>query len=185
MTIPDLAENASAPAVDDWLRRALGRQLQLLPLAPLDAGEDARLAALLAALRRCAEIRLVGAATQEPSEGASRVSDEDLLRAGLRADVDIVLVWAPEGALPAASGAQGGEPAWYRGVLTRIEDVGLRDRAFVALVGPAVTRVAARALGYEDGFTDVPTAALVVALAREAVRREEYLRRGSSPPCYL
>lgn len=170
--VPDDLETADG--VDRWLRRELGRQLILVLVVPPDQEADPRLLALRLAIACYREVRAIAADTGDLGGN---------LRAAVRADVDAVLVWVAAG--PATATGQPSEVPWLRAALGEIEDVGLRDRAFVALVGPTVTRPWARAAGYEDGWGDEPASALVARLAREAVRRDEYLRQGSSPPCYL
>jgi len=89
-----------------------------------------------------------------------------------------VLVWL------AADDAS--EIAMARALLESVDTMGLRDRSFVALIGPAVTRDLAHQLRFEEGYpTTTPTAQLLWSLAREAIARDELRRRGSSPPCYL
>lgn len=165
--------------MDRWLRGALGRQLAIALVASPGSDADPRLSALRSALAAYHEVRVVDA---DASEARNTTPLLNTLRAAARADVDALLVWIP-GEVPTTSQAVDG--IWLRSVLGEIEDIGLRDRAFVALVGPAVTRATAHAAGYEDGWSDEPASELMARLAREVVRREEYLRRGSSPPCYL
>lgn len=170
------AGDTGEPAdLDAWLRRELGRQLALTLLRPPGAEADARLANLGTALADCAEMRVIALTERTDQEGtdASAVV-RALLRAAAQADVAVVLVWYA-----------GRGDGWPREAMRAAESAGLLDRAFVALVGPGVTRGGARGLGYEDGFSDTPASALLWSLAREVVRREEYLRRGSSPPCFL
>lgn len=177
------ADLATVEGVDRWLRRELGRQVVLALVAPPGNDGERRLLALRSALAAYREMRVIEA---DASEARDTTDLLKTLRAAARADVDALLVWVPGTATSHTPTT--GQPAsavWLRAVLGEIEDIGLRDRAFVALVGPDVTRSRARAAGYEDGWSDEPASALMARLAREVVRREEYLRRGSSPPCYL
>ena len=105
-------------------------------------------------------------------------SAEEGLRQAAQTDAEIVLVWLAaddERELAAAST-----------LLARAEALGLRDRSFLALIGPHVTRDQAHRLLFEEGYpAATPTAQLLWSLAREAIARDELRRRGSSPPCYL
>jgi methylmalonyl-CoA mutase cobalamin-binding subunit len=176
--MPDTPEatntSATAPltasertAIDGLLRWQLGRRITvcLLALADTHTGEIAALTERLASIE---EIRVLPPA---PSVGEG-------LRQAAQTDVEVVLVWLAsndERELAAAST-----------LLERAEALGLRDRSFLALIGPHVTRDQAHRLLFEEGYpASTPTAQLLWSLAREAIARDELRRRGSSPPCYL
>jgi methylmalonyl-CoA mutase cobalamin-binding subunit len=105
-------------------------------------------------------------------------ADEEGLRQAAQTDAEIVLVWL------AADNER--EMAAATALLERAEALGLRDRSFLALIGPQVTRDMAHQLLFEEGYpVTTPTAQLLWSLAQEAIARDELRRRGSSPPCYL
>jgi hypothetical protein len=154
-------------AINGLLRWQLGRRMTvcLLAFAATHAGEVAALEKRLASIE---EILVM-----PPAPSADAGLDE-----AARQDAEIVLVWL------AANEAS--EVAMARALLERVDTMGLRDRSFVALIGPAVTRELAHHLRFEEGYpTTTPTAQLLWSLAREAIARDELRRRGSSPPCYL
>ncbi len=75
---------------------------------------------------------------------------------------------------------------WRAAMLNIAEGFNLFERMLVAWFGVSVTRTAARQAGYEDGFApDQPLSEVLAMVARQAVTRDMYRRRGSSPPCYL
>lgn len=154
-------------AIDGLLRWQLGRRMTvcLLALAATHVGELAALG------KRLASIEEILVMSPAPSADAG-------LSEAARQDAEIVLVWL------AADDAS--EIATARALLESVDTMGLRDRSFVALIGPAVTRDLAHQLRFEEGYpTTTPTAQLLWSLAREAIARDELRRRGSSPPCYL
>jgi methylmalonyl-CoA mutase cobalamin-binding subunit len=170
-TVPTAPEEPLATseraAIDDLLRRQLGRRMTvcLLALADTHADDSAALAGRLASIE---EIAILPAAASV---------EEGLAQAAQR-DAEIVLIWL------AADDAR--ELAAVSALLERIETMGLSDRSFVALIGPAVTRDLAHRLRFEEGYpAATPSAQLLRSLAREAIGRDELRRRGSSPPCYL
>jgi hypothetical protein len=169
------------PVEDDaaraaWLREQLGRRMLIVVLAPAEGATAVR--ALGAALAMYPETRVV-----IETQPGTPSGDERLIAAVCGVDPDVVLVGVNWGSATDPTAAQAEQA---RATLRLVERVGLCDRAFVALLGPGVSRSAARRLGYEDGFAaDVPAAAVCAALAREAVARDELRRHGSSPPCYL
>ena len=156
-------------AIDDLLRRELGRRMTVSLLALSDTDTDANAVAALAG-------RLAG--IEEVAVLSAAVPAEDALAQAAQRDAEIVLVWL------AADDER--EVAAAAALLERIETMGLRDRSFVALIGPRVTRDLAHRLRYEEGYpAATPTEPLLRSLAREAIGRDELRRRGSSPPCYL
>lgn len=164
--------------VDKWLRRHLGRQLTVALLAvPEPMASAAR--GLADAMAAYGEIRVLGGVIGSAPGGS--------LATFVAVEPEIVLVWI---AMPNTEGAQAevavpSAPALHQ-LLDELEARGLCDRAFVALIGPGVTRETARRLGFEDGFpSPMDPAELAATLAREGVAVDERRRRGSSPPCYL
>lgn len=154
-------------AIDDLLRRELGRRMTAALLALSHAHADA-IATLAGRLASIEEVVVLSAA----------VPAEDALTQAAQRDAEIVLVWL--------DAADDREVAAASTLLERIETMGLRDRSFVALIGPQVTRELAHRLRYEEGYlAATPTGPLLRSLAREAIGRDELRRRGSSPPCYL
>ena len=154
-------------AIDGLLRWQLGRRMTvcLLALAETHPDEIAALAERLASIEEV-RVLLTAALTEEG------------LRQAAQSDAEVVLVWLAandERELAAASA-----------LLERAEALGLRDRSFLALIGPHVTRDLAHRLLFEEGYpAATPTAQLLWSFAREAIARDELRRRGSSPPCYL
>lgn len=174
------ASKADAPIadVDAWLRRHLGRQLivALVSLREQMANDAHRLAEALA---EYGEIRVL--------EGVIASGSAAFLQTLVAVEPEIVLVWVPmpDGEDASAPPAAGFASALRR-VLDDLEARGVCDRAFVAVIGPGVTRQRARRLGFEDGFpARTDPAELAAALAHEGVAVDERRRRGSSPPCYL
>lgn len=176
--MPDTPEapntSATAPltasertAIDGLLRWQLGRRMTICLFAQMETHPD-EIAALAKRLMGIEEVRVLPPAT---------LADEGL-RQSAQADAEVVLVWLAaddERELAAASA-----------LLERAEALGLRDRSFLALIGPHVTRDLAHRLLFEEGYpATTPTAQLLWSLAREAIARDELRRRGSSPPCYL
>jgi methylmalonyl-CoA mutase cobalamin-binding subunit len=105
-------------------------------------------------------------------------SAEEGLRQAAQTDAEVALVWL--------SAEDERELAAATALLERAEALGLRDRSFLALIGPHVTRDLAHRLLFEEGYpATTPTAQLLWSLAQEAIARDELRRRGSSPPCYL
>ncbi|HEU5349557.1 MAG TPA: hypothetical protein VFU63_13180 [Ktedonobacterales bacterium] len=153
-------------AIDDLLRKQLGRRMTVCLLALADTHAD-DIAALAGRLASIEEIAILPAASVEAG----------LAQAAQR-DAEIVLIWL------AADDAR--ELAAASALLERTETMGLSDRSFVALIGSAVTRDQAHQLRFEEGYpAATPSAQLLRSLAREAIGRDELRRRGSSPPCYL
>jgi hypothetical protein len=173
--MPDISDTATtAPltaseraAIDGLLRWQLGRRMIVCLLTLADSHVD-DLAKLVERLKSIEEIQVMLPAVS---------ADEGLVEAA-QYDAEIVLVWLDaddERELAAASA-----------LLERIEAMGLRDRSFVALIGPNVTRKLAHRLLFENGYSaSMPAAQMLWSLAREAIARDELRRRGSSPPCYL
>lgn len=154
-------------AIDGLLRWQLGRRMTVCLLALGDAHND-ELTALAERLASIEEIQLVAPAT---------TSEAGLLEAA-RLDAEVALLWL------AADDER--ELAAAPALLEYADALGLRDRSFVALIGPAMSRDLAHRLRFEEGYpTATPTAQLLWSLAREAIGRDELRRRGSSPPCYL
>src|SRR5260370_32674882 len=182
----DVALGEAAPALADLglqLRLELGRRLIVALVAPLGRTDDAftNLAMRLAAYPEV--LTLVLAPQSTKTDEAERVVLE-----AARVDADALLVGLAAGSPTTQLVDSASVPSlkWPRDVLQVAERVGLRDRAFVGLLGANVTRESARRLGYEDGFA-VTIAAhdLVAYLAREALAREQQRRSASSPPCFL
>jgi hypothetical protein len=175
-------EAEDAAAVNAWLRAELGRRLTVGVLEA-HGDEDDACAHLCERLALYPEVRVLRRASPV---GAAR--DTLLAQLGelVREDADALLVWVPAAALALRDGASVPERLWAGDVLACADELDLRDRCFTALIGEDMTRQDARKAGYEDGFpADISLAALVRALGREALQREFYRRRGSSPPCYL
>jgi hypothetical protein len=175
--------------LDGWLREMLGRRLVVvgLALAAEDAGQDAATAALgeppqalIAALERYTEIWVRWLA-------AGMAVDAAVAHATVR-EADVLLVWVPISTgeqMAAAHGEPRQEPVLAR-LLAQAEARELRDPCVLLLVGPGASRPLARRLGYDDGFgPEAPVAQIATAAARETLAREEFRRKGSSPPCYL
>jgi hypothetical protein len=173
-----------AAGLDLWLRAELRRRLTIAVIEPV-GGPSLLCQDHCALLAIFSEVRVV---THAPPDTADTSSATALLAHIERDEVDALLVWT-NGRLLATGPLEGACTAawqWPRTLLTAAEHTGLLDRGLVALIGEDVTQAAARKIGYEDGFSsDLPVPALVGALARDAIVRETYRRRGSSPPCYL
>ncbi len=154
-------------AIDGLLRWQLGRRMTVCLLALADT-HTSEIVALMERFTSIVEIRVLPHAP----------TTEEGLRQAVQTDAEVVLVWL------AADDEH--ELAAATALLERVEALGLRDRSFVALIGPHVTRDLAHRLLYEEGYpVTTPTAQLLWSLAREAIARDELRRRGSSPPCYL
>ena len=175
---------ADAAGLDLWLRTELRRRLTIAVIEPL-GGPSALCQNHCALLAVFSEVRLLA---HTPPDTADASGAAALLERVERDDVDALLVWTNGRLLTTGplEGACTAEWQWPRTLLTAADHTGLLDRSLVALIGEDVTQAAARKIGYEDGFSsDLPVPALVGALARDALVRETYRRRGSSPPCYL
>lgn len=168
-------------ALDARLRAELGRQLVIVVLTPDAEVQRETLAIFAASCAAYSEVRLIIA---ELAESAAPETLETTFRQAIQHDPDALLIWrAASGPLEEMADS---ERQWHRMLLDAADHVGLFDRALLALLGADVARASARALGYEDGFTSTqPLAEMLDALARDALTREAYHRRGSSPPCYL
>jgi hypothetical protein len=177
--IPDVDDAAT---VNAWLRLELGRRLTVGMLAAYRDGREGY-AGLCDRLALFPEVRML---TVTSPAGAARDEMLPLLGELAREDADALLVWLPAGAPAAHDSASTPERLWAGEVLACADEINLRDRCFTALVGEGMARQDARKAGYEDGFSaDISPAVLVRALGHEALQREIYRRRGSSPPCYL
>ncbi|MEO7000165.1 MAG: hypothetical protein ABI274_00040 [Ktedonobacterales bacterium] len=193
----EAAEHEQITRIDTWLRANLGRRLVVaLVLADRSLAPDDQ-AGFRQLLERFSAYAEVWTPPSQPVGG----SVEAALRGALAFDADAILVWmdwAQADATCVQPQAQQLTPdqraalhtapytASARDTLALAEQLGALDRCFSALIGPGVSRDAARALGYEDGFpADGPTPALIEMLGNEALARETYRRQGSSPPCYL
>lgn len=181
MASDDHTDHEASPVspVDVWLRRHLGRRLTvaLVAYGPLDEATRC----LADGLAAHEEIRvLVLPAEHAPgSEWLAQL-------AGLDPEIVLVAEGAGAGATPDARGDEQKDDDRLRALLDDLEQGGIRDRAFVALVGANVTREQARRLGFEDGFAaGTPLHTLAAILAREGAAVDERRQRGSSPPCYL
>lgn len=173
--------DAEFAAVNTWLRATLSHRLSITVLAP--PGGDDGCADLCMRLASYPEVLV---RTQTPLSGANVDDIAALLADTLRFDDDVTLIWARGDTLAQTECAQSVSQRWVRDVFAAAERTGLLDRCFTALIGPEVSRERARKLGYEDGFpADMPLSTLVRQLGQEALNREQYRRRGSSPPCYL
>jgi|SRR5689334_922882 len=182
--MPITATPADVAGLDLWLRTELRRRLTIAVIEPF-GGPSALCQDHCALLAVFSEVRVV---THRPPDNPDASSTAALLARVERDDVDALLVWVNGQLLTTGplEGACTAEWQWPRTLLTAAEQTGLLDRSLVALIGEDVTQVAARKIGYEDGFSsDLPVPALVGVLARDAIVRETYRRRGSSPPCYL
>lgn len=166
--------------LDGWLRETLGRRLVVvgLALATADAGPDATAATLagppqdlIAALQPYTEVWIRWLA-------AGMTVDAALAQAMVR-EADVLLVWVPAPADEQAS-------AVLARLLKQADIMELRDPCVLLLVGPGASQPLARKLGYDDGFgPEAPVARIATTAAREALAREEFRQKGSSPPCYL
>jgi len=183
-TMPTIAIPADAARLDLWLRTELRRRLIIAVIEPM-GGPSVLCQDHCALLASFSEVRVV---THTPPDTADASSVSALLAHVARDDVDALLVWTNGRLLTTGplEGACTADWQWPRTLLTAVEHTGLLDRGLVALIGEDVTQAAARKIGYEDGFSpDLPVPALVGILARDAMVRETYRLRGSSPPCYL
>lgn len=161
--------------LDAWIDAELGRPLTIVALLRA-GGDDALLAAWRAQLPAYTRVRLLVEAS-----GAETQIAETLARVA-RHDPDALLVVDDAGADADADAAR----RWTAETLDAAEGLNLFERILIGLFGAGVTRAAARARGFEDGFApEQPLAEALAILAREAVARELYRRYGSSPPCYL
>lgn len=183
-------DSVELPALDTgsvdlstWLRLELARRLSVVLVAP-PGGPDDTFLALHARLTQHPDVlATVVVPSSTKSDEAERVMVD-----GARLDPDAVLVALASGSPTEQLSDSAAVPAikWPRDLLKVADRMGLRERAFFALVGDRMTRETARRLGYEDGFSIyTPTHDLVAAIAREAIAREKAQRHGSSPPCYL
>jgi hypothetical protein len=161
----------------------LTRRLSVVLVAP-PGGPDEAFLALHARLAAHPDVlALVLTPASSKSDEAERVMAD-----AARLDPDAVLVTLGTGSPTEQLSDSAAVPSirWPRELLKVADRMGLRDRAFFALVGDRMTRETAHRMGYEDGFSVyIPGYDLVAALAREAVAREQARRHGSSPPCYL
>jgi len=170
-------DQCASANLDDWLRRQLGRRVNLVVIAA-EAAALRQVDELISELASYSELRVIHPRTQVADQEGN-VAQETLQRAA-QEDADAILIWTerPLDAEDAASRLQ----HW----LAEAEGLGLCDRAFIALIGSHVTRKSARGLGYEDGIPSATTSLQCATLvANEAIARDELRRRGSSPPCYL
>lgn len=158
----------------DWLVEQLGRPLLIVALRRAGAAADP-LAGWRAGLAAYPAVRL-------RMEEVGDAPDAATLARIAQFDPDALLVC--EAARDADGAPTPGD--WRAAILDAAEGLNLFERMLLAWYGAGVTRAAARAAGYEDGFApDQPLADALAILAREAIARETYRRRGSSPPCYL
>ena len=168
-------------ALDTWLRERLGRQMVVAVVAVVavmvaGAQSEFAVARIEESTAPFGEVRLLRRTVTLDSDDAQ-----------LAALVAELAPLDPDAVLVASASDADAARQWAVRALAACEQAGLRDRAFVALLAPGEgIRAQARALGFEDGFAqDLPLAALLAVLAREAVAHDELRRRGSSPPCYL
>lgn len=163
--------------LDEWLRARLGRRVVVGLLVPFGV-TNPNAESLVNALADYAELRLL-----RPSGNSAAT----MLKEMMVFDPDALVVWAAADVVTDASAVVAGETgSWPVAVIAALDAHESRDRCVLLLAGPAATRVNARRLGFEDGFTlATPVPELAAALARAAVSIEEQRRRGSSPPCYL
>lgn len=177
------ALDAGSVDLSRWLRLELARRLSIVLVAP-PSGPDDAFRALHARLAEHPDVLavVVVPASTKPDE-AERVMVD-----GARLDPDAVLVALASGSPTEQLSDSAAVPAikWPRDLLKVADRMGLRARAFFALVGDRMTRETAHRMGYEDGFSVyTPAYDLVATVAREAIAREQVRRHGSSPPCYL
>lgn len=162
-----------------WLDAELGRPLTIMALFRADAvgaASDAALAGWRDQLAAYPGVRLL-------TEALDRLPSEAALARVAQRDPDALLVCAD---VSDASGATDAASDWCARILDAAEGLNLFERMLLARYGAGVTRANARAAGYEDGFSpDEPLPGVLAVLAREAIARETYRRKGSSPPCYL
>lgn len=164
-------------ALNAWLDAQLGRPLALVTLRRPGGSGDDMLAAWRAQLPAFPTVLL----TEEVTDEATAA--EALARIAQR-DPDALLICDGAGEEPVLDSDAANR--WRASILDMAEGRNLFERMQIALVGVGMTRKAARAKGFEDGFaSDQPLAEALATLAREAVTRAAYRRYGSSPPCYL
>ena len=176
----DLREHPTLDELREWVYLHLGRAIIVTVLVPPIASTTL-FHDLARDLARTDWLRVV-------LEEGSGYPTPDTLRSLLSkvhiAEVDVVLVGTERSSEEKVS--HDSAQHWESLVLREADQIGLSTRAFVALAGPATTRVSARATGYEDGFTlPANREQLLRSLALEAAGRDELRRKGSSPPCYL
>jgi len=159
-----------------WLDETLERPLTIVALRRAgDDGDAEPLASWRAGLAAYPGVRLL-------VEEIGGAPDTATLARIAQLDPDALLVC--EDARDSSGAPTPGD--WRVAVLDVAEGLNLFERMLLAWYGAGVTRAAARAAGYEDGFApDQPLPDALAILAREAIARETYRRRGSSPPCYL
>lgn len=193
----ELSAEARTAELDAWLREHLERRLVAAGLTLTLAGDGTTgepPAPWLAGLAAYGEVR----ARWIPAG----IALADGLRRAAEQDPDVLLCWmeaadttevtevteAGDTATATATGEDVEEHA--HAMLARLvahaDDLGLRERCVIAVVGPAVTQARARRAGCDAGFAPVtPLAQVMAALARDVAGREAFRRGGSSPPCYL
>lgn len=158
-----------------WLDEALGRPLTIVALRRAGAGGGDPLVGWRAHLSAYPTVRLL---VEEVSDALGGVT----LSRITQLDPDALLVC--EDARDPNGAPTPGD--WRAAILSVAEGLNLFERMLLAWYGAGVTRASARAAGFEDGFApDQPFPDALAILAREAIGRETYRRRGSSPPCYL
>jgi hypothetical protein len=165
-------------ALNAWMDAQLGRPLTIVALRRAgDSGADP-LAGWRAQLPQFPLARLLEEQADEEQADEAQIG-EALARIS-QLDPDVLLV------CDEASGDADAAQHWRAAILDIAEGRNLFERMEIALVGAGMTRPAARARGFEDGFaSDHALAETLAILAREAVTRAAYRRYGSSPPCYL
>ena len=181
IALPDDGLPADPAALADQVRSRLGRRMIVVLLAPPDKpiGPAEPLSVLADMLAAFPAARV--AYEQPPDDSAAL---ETFLERLHSLGPDVVLVGAAD-ETPKTSPAPD-ERLWHLRVFAIADRIGLCDRSFVALAGSRVTRQSARHAGFEDGFSlPAPVDALLPALVRETLARDEFRRKGSSPPCYL
>jgi len=168
-------------ALNAWMDAQLGRPLIIVALRRAVASGADPLAGWRAQLPQFPLVRLLEEVADEAqiAESLTRIAQLD-------ADALLVCDEASDEASGDASGDADVARCWRAAALDIAEGRNLFERMEIALVGAGMTRPAARAHGFEDGFaSDHPVAEALAILAREAVTRAAYRRYGSSPPCYL
>ncbi len=168
-------------ALNAWMGAQLGRPLTIVALRHAEADGADLLAGWCAQLPQFPLVRLL-------VEQADEAQIAEALARIAQLDPDALLVCDEPSDEPSgeASGDAVAARRWRAAVLDIAEGRNLFERMEIALVGVGMTRLAARACGFEDGFaSDHPLAEALAILAREAVTRAAYRRYGSSPPCYL
>jgi hypothetical protein len=175
MRAPEAPEDVAA--LNAWMDAQLGRPLTIVALRRTEADGADPLADWRAQLPQFPLARLL-------AEEADETQIAETLTRIAQLDPDALLVCDEAG--DDASGEADAAQRWRAAVLDIAEGHNLFERMEIALVGAGMTRPAARARGFEDGFaSDHPLAEALAILAREAVTRAAYRRYGSSPPCYL